>query len=71
MAATNAMEEAIRAILAGGEDITHGWGDRQIVEEARRRVGNGSAPDGGAIDRWVAMIAELRSETDNDGQGRQ
>lgn len=68
--ADDPMVEAIRGILASGEDITHGWSDRRIAEEASRRVGSTTAPVSGAMDRWGAVIAEIRSETDNDGQER-
>jgi len=75
MASTDGpMMDEIRNILAGGEDITQGWSDERIVEEANRRVGNraGSTtmPAVGAMDRWGTLIAEIRSETDNDGQER-
>lgn len=62
--------EEIRNILAEGEDVAQGWSDRRIVEEATRRAGGTTPPAAGATDRWVAMIAEIRSETDNDGQER-
>jgi hypothetical protein len=76
MASTDGpMIEEIRTILAGGEDITHGWSDERIVEEASRRVGNRADNTAEtavrAMDRWGAVIAEIRSETDNDGQERQ
>ena len=72
MAATDdRMEEAIRAIIESGEDSTHGWSDRGIVAEARRRIGNGAdANDDAAMRRWEAMIPHFRSATDNDGQTR-
>jgi hypothetical protein len=65
------MEEEIRNILASGEESTRGWSDQRIVAEASRRVGNGAvAIDETAMRRWGAIIAHLRSATDNDGQTR-
>ncbi len=70
MAATDGqMEEAIRDILASGEETVRGWSDEQIIAEARRRVGV-AAPDRAAIARWEILVTQLRSATDNDGQTR-
>jgi hypothetical protein len=71
MAATDGqMEEAIRAIVESGEDSTQGWSDQRIVTEASRRVGSTDAIDETAMHHWEAIIAHLRSATDNDGQTR-
>jgi hypothetical protein len=71
MAATdNRMEEAIRTIIESGEDTTQGWSDQRIIAEASRRVGGMDATDDAAMRQWEAMIAHLRSATDNDGQTR-
>jgi hypothetical protein len=58
--------EEIRTIIENQEDIVNGWSDQRIVEEAGRRAGATVA--GG---EWSAIIAEIRSATDNDGQERQ
>ena len=71
MASTDSpVVEEIRGILAEGEDVAQGWSDQRIVEEASRRAGNTTTLAAGAMDRWGAVIAEIRSETDNDGQER-
>lgn len=71
MASTDGrIEEEIRDIVASGEDVIHGWSDRQLVAEAGRRAGIASDAEGVAMDRWGAVIAAIRSETDNDGQTR-
>jgi predicted helicase len=57
--------EEIRTIIESQEDILNGWSDLRIVEEASRRTGATMA--GGD---WSALIAEIRSATDNDGQER-
>jgi hypothetical protein len=57
--------EEIRTIIENQEDITNGWSDQRIVEEASRRAGATVA--GGD---WSALVAEIRSATDNDGQER-
>lgn len=64
------IEEAIRAIIESGEDTTQGWSDQRIVAEANRRVGGTGATDSAAMRHWEALIAHLRSTTDNDGQTR-
>ncbi|MGI8857683.1 MAG: hypothetical protein ACR2JW_18265 [Thermomicrobiales bacterium] len=63
------MEEAIRDILASGEEATHGWSDQQIIAEARRRAGAADS-DHAMMDRWEILVTQLRSGTDNDGQTR-
>jgi hypothetical protein len=63
------MAEAIRTIIESGEDSTEGWSDQRIVAEATRRVGGADASDA-AMRQWEALIAHLRSATDNDGQTR-
>jgi hypothetical protein len=72
MASTDGrMEEEIRNILASGEEATRGWSDQHVIAEATRRIGGTmDAIDGAAMHRWKAMIAQLRSATDNDGQTR-
>jgi hypothetical protein len=71
MSATDSrMEEEIRNILASGEESTRGWSDQRIVSEASQRVGSTDTIDDTAMQRWSAMIAHLRSATDNDGQTR-
>jgi hypothetical protein len=71
-----AVKEQIRQIVTDGEDTRQGWGDEQIVAEAMRRVrgsarsADTSGPAIDATDDWSAIISEIRSETDNDGQTR-
>ena len=64
------MEEAIRGILESGEETTRGWSDEQVIAEARKRAGDAADATDDATDRWTAVIAEMRSATDNDGQTR-
>lgn len=63
--ATEPIVEEIRTIIENQEDIANGWSDLRIVEEASRRAGATLA--GGD---WSALVAEIRSATDNDGQER-
>ncbi len=65
------IEDAIRTIIDDREHLHHAWGDHRIVREALYRVGMPpTAADATTLTAWVAMIGEIRSETDNDGQER-
>ena len=64
---STAMENEIQRIVRDGEDVRHGWSDRQIVEEAARRAGGTGDAESG---RWNDVIATIRSQSDNDGQER-
>ena len=68
--------EKIREIIEQREDILHGWSDQEIAAEAARRARAGLDPQRAAAfapvgtGDWSGVIAEIRSETDNDGQER-
>jgi hypothetical protein len=65
------IEDAIRTIFDEREHLHHAWGDHRIVKEALHRAGvQPTAADATLLASWVAIIGEIRSETDNDGQER-
>jgi len=62
------IEEELRKVLENNEAAASGWNDDEIIAEASRRAYGRAglmiahAPDAAAMDRWTAMIAEIRSD---------